>query len=136
MELAGRRLALRGHACRGDPRRQVCQRHGVVQTTHTLVLLYFLILEGNRGPNQYGPDPKSSEPAFGAAVVPGYAAPPAPPAPPAPSVPAMPPMTPAPALPAAGWLPDPTQRHELRYWDGARWTENVSGGGVTGIDPL
>ncbi|MHB9002776.1 MAG: DUF2510 domain-containing protein [Coriobacteriia bacterium] len=45
-------------------------------------------------------------------------------------------MTAAPALPAAGWLPDPTQRHELRYWDGAQWTEHVSGGGVTGTDPL
>ncbi|PKQ29949.1 MAG: hypothetical protein CVT60_02780 [Actinobacteria bacterium HGW-Actinobacteria-10] len=56
--------------------------------------------------------------------------------PPAPPVPAMSPMTSAPALPAAGWLPDPTRRHELRYWDGAQWTEHVSGNGVTGADPL
>lgn len=101
-----------------------------------IVLLYFLILEGTRGPNQYGPDPKSAEPAFGAPAIPGYAVPPAPPAPPAPPMPPMAPMTAAPALPAAGWLPDPTERHELRYWDGSQWTEHVSGGGVTGTDPL
>ena len=30
----------------------------------------------------------------------------------------------------AGWLPDPNGRHELRYWDGAQWTDNVSDSGV------
>ena len=34
------------------------------------------------------------------------------------------------------WLADPTGRHELRYWDGSRWTEHVSDGGATGQDPL
>jgi hypothetical protein len=23
------------------------------------------------------------------------------------------------------WLPDPSRRHSLRYWDGARWTRFV-----------
>lgn len=30
----------------------------------------------------------------------------------------------------AGWYPDPAGRHETRYWDGSRWTDNVSDGGV------
>jgi uncharacterized protein YxjI len=36
----------------------------------------------------------------------------------------------------ANWHPDPTGRHELRYWDGERWTEHVSDRGVTGTDPV
>lgn len=32
----------------------------------------------------------------------------------------------------AGWLPDPTNRHELRWWDGAQWTDRVSDKGVEG----
>lgn len=36
----------------------------------------------------------------------------------------------------ANWYPDPTQRHELRYWDGAAWTAHVSDRGVQGSDPL
>lgn len=32
------------------------------------------------------------------------------------------------------WLPDPSGRHELRWWDGRRWTEHVSDGGVTTAD--
>jgi hypothetical protein len=36
----------------------------------------------------------------------------------------------------AGWYPDPAQRHQLRYWDGQRWTEHVSDDGRAGIDPL
>ena len=35
-----------------------------------------------------------------------------------------PPMA-QPVRPAA-WHPDPSGRHELRYWDGTRWTEHVS----------
>ena len=36
----------------------------------------------------------------------------------------------------AAWLPDPAGVHELRYWDGAQWTEHVSDSGTTGQDPL
>lgn len=32
------------------------------------------------------------------------------------------------------WLPDPTGRHELRYWDGARWSEHVSDCGAQSWD--
>lgn len=36
----------------------------------------------------------------------------------------------------AAWLADPTRRHQLRYWDGAAWTDHVSDGGVQGTDPV
>jgi hypothetical protein len=36
----------------------------------------------------------------------------------------------------AGWYPDPTTRHELRYWDGYAWLDNVSDAGVAAADPL
>jgi hypothetical protein len=36
--------------------------------------------------------------------------------------------------PPAAWYPDPTGRHEQRYWDGSRWTENVSDAGQAGVD--
>lgn len=32
------------------------------------------------------------------------------------------------------WYPDPYGRHELRYYDGASWTENVADHGRQGID--
>jgi hypothetical protein len=35
---------------------------------------------------------------------------------------------------APGWDADPYGRHELRYWDGAGWTDDVSDAGVTGHD--
>lgn len=50
-----------------------------------------------------------------------------------PSSGAVPP--PPPPLPP-GWLPDASGRHESRYWDGRRWTEHVSDGGVQSIDPV
>jgi hypothetical protein len=34
----------------------------------------------------------------------------------------------------ANWYPDPSGRHQLRYWDGTRWTENISNAGVVGRD--
>ena len=37
---------------------------------------------------------------------------------------------------AAAWHPDPTGRHELRYWDGSQWTEHVSDGGTVSVAPL
>jgi uncharacterized protein YxjI len=36
----------------------------------------------------------------------------------------------------ANWYPDPTGRHELRYYDGAAWTENVSDRGVQSLDAV
>jgi uncharacterized protein YxjI len=36
----------------------------------------------------------------------------------------------------AGWYPDPTSRHELRYYDGTAWTDHVSDRGVTATDPV
>jgi hypothetical protein len=38
--------------------------------------------------------------------------------------------------PVPGWNPDPTGRHEYRYWDGAVWTDDVSDQGVTSVDPM
>lgn len=35
----------------------------------------------------------------------------------------------------ADWYPDPFGRHELRYWDGELWTENVSSHGRQSVDP-
>lgn len=35
----------------------------------------------------------------------------------------------------AGWQPDPTGRHEHRYWDGSKWTDNVADAGVSATDP-
>lgn len=40
------------------------------------------------------------------------------------------------ATTAGRWIPDPTERHELRYWTGESWTEHVTDAGVPGIDPL
>lgn len=37
---------------------------------------------------------------------------------------------------APGWQPDPTARHEYRYWDGSQWTDDVSDGGVTSVDAV
>jgi hypothetical protein len=36
----------------------------------------------------------------------------------------------------AGWFADPGRRHELRYWDGQRWTEHVSDRGTQAVDPM
>jgi hypothetical protein len=41
-----------------------------------------------------------------------------------------------PQAPPAGWNPDPSGRHQHRYWDGARWTASVADNGVTTEDPL
>jgi hypothetical protein len=39
-------------------------------------------------------------------------------------------------LPPAAWHPDPAGRHQLRWWNGAEWTEWVGDGGVMSEDPL
>ena len=36
----------------------------------------------------------------------------------------------------AGWFADPTRRHELRYWNGQRWTERVADRGTEAVDPV
>jgi hypothetical protein len=47
-----------------------------------------------------------------------------------------PPPLVAPTARPAEWLADPTRRHELRYWDGARWSDHVSDRGVASYDRL
>jgi len=41
---------------------------------------------------------------------------------------------PPPTSSEAAWQPDPSGRHEQRYWDGLRWTEHVTTNGGTDID--
>jgi hypothetical protein len=36
--------------------------------------------------------------------------------------------------PAPAWRTDPSGRHDVRYWDGGRWTEHVSDQGVQSTD--
>lgn len=40
---------------------------------------------------------------------------------------------PAPVAPA-GWHPDPTGRHQYRWFDGARWSNHVGDDGVASTD--
>ena len=42
---------------------------------------------------------------------------------------------PQPSSAPPGWFPDPFGRHELRYFDGANWTEHVSSNGRPSVDP-
>lgn len=35
----------------------------------------------------------------------------------------------------ARWHPDPSGRHQLRYWDGSIWSDQVADNGVTSTDP-
>lgn len=43
------------------------------------------------------------------------------------SVPApVAPVPPPPAVAPAGWYPDPSGVHRLRYWDGRTWTEHIA----------
>lgn len=36
----------------------------------------------------------------------------------------------------AGWHPDPSGRHQSRYWDGKQWTPHVADNGVSSTDPV
>ena len=38
--------------------------------------------------------------------------------------------------PPADWYPDPSGRHQHRYWDGAAWTDHVASGGSQSVDHL
>jgi len=42
--------------------------------------------------------------------------------------------TTVPSVPA-DWYKDPAGRYDFRYWDGSKWTENVSRAGVSFTDP-
>jgi Protein of unknown function (DUF2510) len=60
------------------------------------------------------------------------------PARPAPApAPAPPPPVAAPAAApgAPGWAADPYARHQWRYWDGNRWTDQVADGSTQSTDP-
>jgi hypothetical protein len=37
---------------------------------------------------------------------------------------------------APGWHPDPSGRHQHRFWDGNAWTDQVADNGQTSVDPL
>jgi Protein of unknown function (DUF2510) len=62
----------------------------------------------------------------------------------APPPPAPAPAAPAPSAPTApagtgpgspGWAADPFGRHQWRYWDGTRWTDQVADGSTQRTDP-
>jgi hypothetical protein len=36
----------------------------------------------------------------------------------------------------SGWYPDPSGRHQQRWYDGTAWTGHVADGGARGDDPL
>jgi hypothetical protein len=36
----------------------------------------------------------------------------------------------------AQWHPDPSGHHQLRWWDGANWSDQVSDDGVASSDPV
>jgi Protein of unknown function (DUF2510) len=38
--------------------------------------------------------------------------------------------------PQSGWYPDPTGRHENRWWDGNDWTDQVADGQTVSVDPV
>lgn len=40
------------------------------------------------------------------------------------------------AAPQPGWYADPSGRHQLRFWNGADWTEHVSDNGVASVEPV
>ncbi|HEY1734943.1 MAG TPA: DUF2510 domain-containing protein, partial [Acidimicrobiales bacterium] len=35
----------------------------------------------------------------------------------------------------AGWMVDPSGRHQQRYWSGTTWTEHVTDDGMPSMDP-
>jgi Protein of unknown function (DUF2510) len=57
------------------------------------------------------------------------------PAPEAAPAPPPPVATPAAAPGAPGWAADPYGRHQWRYWDGTRWTDQVADGSTQSTDP-
>ncbi|HXX88689.1 MAG TPA: DUF2510 domain-containing protein [Acidimicrobiales bacterium] len=96
-------------------------------------VILFRVLASNRARAQRRPPPTGASPLVGQARPPG---PPAPSGPPSPTAHRQGPKAGSigSAGVAAGWLIDPTGRHELRYWSGTEWTSHVSDGGVPGTD--
>lgn len=45
-------------------------------------------------------------------------------------------MNQLPPSPPADWYPDPTGRHQHRYWDGTNWTDTAASNGAAVHDPL
>ncbi|MFZ2058820.1 MAG: DUF2510 domain-containing protein [Acidimicrobiales bacterium] len=84
------------------------------------------------GPREFrGPPPQGWEaPPPPGTGFPGLMTPTVPGAVPAAALPVPPPP------PPRSWLPDPAGRHELRYWDGTRFTEHVADAGKISVDPL
>jgi len=74
------------------------------------------------------PPPGTEFPGFQEQLSPGVAA--------GPGAPAGSSPAPPPAPGPRSWLADPSGRHELRYWDGTRFTEHVADAGKISIDPL
>jgi Protein of unknown function (DUF2510) len=55
---------------------------------------------------------------------------------PAPAPAMAPPTAPPAAAPGSpGWAADPYGRHQWRYWDGSRWTDQVADGSTQSTDP-
>ena len=48
----------------------------------------------------------------------------------------IPPTTAVPAASVAEWRPDPSGRHEFRYWNGSGWSDNVADHGAQSVDPM
>lgn len=40
------------------------------------------------------------------------------------------------SLPSGGWHTDPSGRHQFRWWDGTRWSDQVADNGVASLDAL
>ena len=39
-----------------------------------------------------------------------------------------------PTMTPPGWYPDPSRRHDVRYWDGNQWSSQIADGGLEGTD--
>ena len=50
------------------------------------------------------------------------------------TIPTTTPTATVPSVPA-DWYKDPAGRYDFRYWDGSKWTENVSRAGASFTDP-
>lgn len=90
---------------------------GLVPIVGWVILLVYLVTDGQPGTNQYGPNPK--EPGAMGAAATGVAG-----------------TGGAGTSAPAGWYPDPTGRHQMRYWDSRVWTSHVSDAGTTSTDPI